>query len=417
MNAWMALDWELRVGILAILGLAAGAAVNLGTYRLAWNGRHVSPWLRPVELRHPDWRTRLPVLGWLLMRGESHRHGAWFWVRPLVVELGLALALVLLYGWEIGELGLIPLPLRREPQALLAAHYQFAAHAVLLVLMLVASLIDLDEKTIPDAITLPGTLLGLVLAAWLPQTALPIEKLLDGGRLGLDFLTAVSPAPWPRQLAGSPQWSALALACGCYWGWCLAILPRVWRPQRGWRLAWRIFGAHLARDPLTRLVGLLALLGPPLVALVWSWGGAAWQGLLTALIGMAASGGLIWAVRLIGAAVLSREAMGFGDVTLMAMLGAFLGWQPCLLVFFLSPFCGLVLGAIQWLMHGDAEIPFGPFLCLAALWVVVRWDHWWQWSVGLFSLGWVVPLVVLVCLGLLAALLAGLQVIRGAWRN
>ena len=61
--------------------------------------------------------------------------------------------------------------------------------------------------------------------------------------------------------------------------------------------------------------------------------------LLTALIGLVGSGGIVWAVRLIGTAALRREAMGFGDVTLMMMVGTFLGWQACLIAFFLVAVC------------------------------------------------------------------------------
>ena len=90
-----------------------------------------------------------------------------------------------------------------------------------------------------------------------------------------------------------------------------------------------------------------------------------WAGLLTALVGMAASGGLVWMVRIIGPASLGREAMGFGDVTLMAMIGAFLGWQPCLIVFFLAP-CRAGGRAGRPDPPPGREIPYGPFLCLAA---------------------------------------------------
>ncbi len=64
------------------------------------------------------------------------------------------------------------------------------------------------------------------------------------------------------------------------------------------------------------------------------------MGLFTALLGLVGSGGIVWAVRLIGTAALRREAMGFGDVTLMMMVGTFLGWQACLIAFFISPFAG-----------------------------------------------------------------------------
>ena len=51
--------------------------------------------------------------------------------------------------------------------------FEFAAHAVLIALMLAASMIDVDEKIIPDEITIPGTLVGLLMAAAWPWSLLP----------------------------------------------------------------------------------------------------------------------------------------------------------------------------------------------------------------------------------------------------
>ncbi len=120
---------------------------------------------------------------------------------------------------------------------------------------------------------------------------------------------------------------------------------------------------------------------------------------------MAAGGGIIWLVRQIGQVVLGKEAMGFGDVTLMAMIGAFLGWQTCLMVFFVAPFFGLVLAILGWSLHREHEIPYGPFLCLGAAAVVLKWPAFWDRTEGVFELGWLVPAMIAVCFVLLAALL------------
>lgn len=61
------------------------------------------------------------------------------------------------------------------------------------------------------------------------------------------------------------------------------------------------------------------------------------------------------------------ESMGGGDVKLLAMIGAFLGWQKVLLAFFLAPFLGLIIGIINLLVRKDHTIPYGPFLSLSAL--------------------------------------------------
>lgn len=61
------------------------------------------------------------------------------------------------------------------------------------------------------------------------------------------------------------------------------------------------------------------------------------------------------------------ESMGGGDVKLLAMIGAFLGWQRALLTFFLAPFFGAVVGIINLIAKKDHTIPYGPFLALSAI--------------------------------------------------
>ena len=73
--------------------------------------------------------------------------------------------------------------------------------------------------------------------------------------------------------------------------------------------------------------------------------------------------------------------MGFGDVTLMAMIGAFLGWQAAFLIFFLAPFTALLIAAAQRILTGQRHIAFGPYLCLATLIVVLGWNAvWTEWA-------------------------------------
>ena len=263
---------------------------------------------------------------------------------------------------------------RTLPLPQLSLHLEFLSHAILIALMLAASMIDVDEKTIPDEITVVGTLAGLFLAAAAPNSLLPdyAHNLLLGWPG--DFLSLTCPNDWPNVLDGAPNVGSLALGLACWWAWCVAILPRSWYPRHGWRRAVQLCCARVRRMPSTRPILWMAVtVGRWPIALAWFCGGLHWKALLSALVGMAASGGLVWAVRVIGTTVLHREAMGFGDVTLMAMIGAFLGWQPCLIIFFLAPFAGLVIGVLRLILFRDREIPYGPFLCLATLVVIVAW--------------------------------------------
>jgi prepilin signal peptidase PulO-like enzyme (type II secretory pathway) len=152
-----------------------------------------------------------------------------------------------------------------------------------------------------------------------------------------------------------------------------------------------------------------------IAASVWpNFGAGAWCGLLTALVGLVGSGGIVWAVRLIGTFALRREAMGFGDVTLMMMVGTFLGWQACLVTFFLAPFAGIVLGLAQFIFRRDDVIPYVPYLCLAACATVVGWASIWNWAEKMFEMPGLVPAVLVVCLAMLGVLLAVWRLIKTA---
>ena len=179
--------------------------------------------------------------------------------------------------------------------------------------------------------------------------------------------------------------------------------------------------ARVVRHRVTYWILAMGVVGSAAVAAVWYGNDERWIALLSALVGMAAGGGMIWAVRIVGTAVLQREAMGFGDVTLMAMIGAFLGWQACLMVFFLAPLAGLVIGIVQWILFRDNEIPYGPFLCLAAAAVVVFWARVWDWAVGyfglVFELGWIMPAFLVGCLALMAVLLWLIGRLRGGQQH
>jgi prepilin signal peptidase PulO-like enzyme (type II secretory pathway) len=347
----------------------------------------------------------------------------------MLVELLFAAAMAGLYAWEVGEHGLVAPqsepPTPGAPTSWVMAG--FALHFVLSWLMLVASLVDLDEKTIPDTVTVPGTLLGLVLATLLPMGLLPnIEERPnrpaygaplpggDGRQVVGEYGPAwvepthlAAPNDWPDTLAGGPtNRSSLVVGLGCYGLWCFALAPRVWRTGRGAGYGLAVLLRRVGRALTTRPLREILLLGLLGIATVWLTGGAAWEGLLSSLVGMAVSGGIVWGVRIVGSAALGREAMGFGDVTLMMMVGAFVGWQAGLLVFFLAPFAAVVIAVGQLVLKRDDEIPYGPFLCLATAGLVTLWGTLWPRTEALFGFGALMPVVLIVCLGMLGVLLA-----------
>ncbi len=91
------------------------------------------------------------------------------------------------------------------------------------------------------------------------------------------------------------------------------------------------------------------------------------DGLLCSVIGLLAGGLMILLFALVGSVIFRREAMGFGDVKLMAMIGAFFGWKVALVAFFISPFIGLLYGIPLLLGKGEHVMPYGPFLSIGAM--------------------------------------------------
>jgi len=93
-------------------------------------------------------------------------------------------------------------------------------------------------------------------------------------------------------------------------------------------------------------------------------------GLLNSLIGLLLGGGLFYLVAVLSLAILKKEGMGGGDIKLIAMIGAFLGWQAVLLTIFLAALSGSIVGVSMILMKGRNRadlIPFGPYLALGAM--------------------------------------------------
>lgn len=406
MKAILAIPLEVRLAVLALVGLVAAGLVNACVDVLAFRPRGHSPWsrLHPRDGRH-RWLDRLPLLGWWRLRRQATLLGRGFWVRPLLVELACAWFFAFLYHWELAELRLIELApeLQLTQRAWTSLHWIYLAHLVLFLFMLTASLIDLDEMAIPDTVTVTGTLAFLLWVSVVPRACLPARTTLNTFGLDLETLTLNSPEVW------NPLWDGLAgLAAGlaCYLGWCLALLPRLWRTRRGLGKAVQLFVAHAWRSHEARWLVKIAPLGVGWLLLVWGLGAEKWHGLLSSLVGLAAGGGMVWAVRLVAGWALGREAMGFGDVTLMAMIGSLLGWQAMPIVFFLAPFAGgMVTGLVRLILRRGSEIPYGPFLCLAALGVILGWKACWFWMLPFFELGWLLPLSLVVCLLILAILL------------
>jgi leader peptidase (prepilin peptidase)/N-methyltransferase len=85
------------------------------------------------------------------------------------------------------------------------------------------------------------------------------------------------------------------------------------------------------------------------------------------LFGILAGGGSMFLLGVVGELVFKKEALGGGDVKLMGMIGAFLGWKLVLLTFFMAPILGAGVGLFMKIRFRKEVIAYGPYLSLGAL--------------------------------------------------
>ncbi len=94
-------------------------------------------------------------------------------------------------------------------------------------------------------------------------------------------------------------------------------------------------------------------------------------GLLDSLVGIVAGAGSLFLVLFAYEKVMGEEGMGMGDVKLLAMIGAFLGWQALPVTILVSSLTGSLVGIVYARVRGEPvrkfPVPFGPFLALGAL--------------------------------------------------
>jgi leader peptidase (prepilin peptidase) / N-methyltransferase len=234
----------LQLTILSVLGVSVGSFLNVCVHRLPRNQSLVHPGSRCPHCGYVlRWYDNIPVVSYLILRGRCRKCGDTIAMRYPALELAtLVLFLVhgVIFGWS----------------ALLVVRLLFACA------MVVLFAIDLEHHLLPDVITLPGIVAGLL------------------------FSTALPP------------------------------------------------------------------------------------GIVDALLGMLIGGGVLW---LIGEAYFrysGQEGMGGGDVKMLAMIGAFLGWKLVLVTLVLSSVAGSLIGVLVIaLKRGGMKyaLPYGTFLALGAL--------------------------------------------------
>ncbi len=306
------------------LGAAIGSFLNVCIYRLPleksllWPGSRCGSCYKPIRMRD-----NIPLLSYWLLRGRCRECGATFSAQYFIIELVTGLAFVGLFYLEVVEnvhgFAVLANPAVGWGDIPWQGVVIFGHHALLFSLLLVAAVCDLQDREIPLEITMTGTLLGLIGAVLWPW-------------------------PWPYTVDEAFRWVPAVLRGGAWW-----MFPPGF-PENG-LYPWPVWG------PLPAWL-------PP----------GSWQlGLATGLAGALVGTFMVRWIRWVFTKGLGVEALGMGDADLMMMAGAFLGWQPVIISFFVGVFPAVILGVIQLCRAGGNALAFGPSLALG---IVITWLCW-----------------------------------------
>lgn len=243
------LPLSLQLAFAGALGAIVGSFLNVVIYRvpregesLVWPGSRCTTCHAAIA-----WYDNIPILSWFILRGRCRRCSARFSFRYPAVEILGAVWFVAVY-WRFG---LTPITL---------VYFVFGAS------LIAVTFIDIDHRIIPNVISLPGILVGLI------------------------------------------------------------VMP-------------------LVLDDTVRA-------------------------LVSRLIGVLAGGGFLLATALLYFLLRKSEGMGLGDVKLLAMIGAFLGWPAIIFTVFLASLLGAAYGIVLMVFRGGGRrtaFAFGPALAVSAL--------------------------------------------------
>jgi len=351
----------------AVLGAIVGSFLNACIHRMP-RGISIGNPRRsfcPACQKTIPWYENLPVVSWLLLRGQCSGCGARISPRYVLVEL--LTALVFWGLWVTHGFPLAPV------------------YWVLLSLLIAATFIDIEHFIIPDEITLGGTAAGIVLACLVPAM-MHADEWWRGGLLSL---------------AGA------ALGFGLLWlvveGGKLAFGRKTHKYREPVEFEWKRDGDRADLRIGDESLRWEDIFSRPSDRMFLDCTEAAIDGTAVRpgrlsfhydrVAGDSSTHELdridIISGRLT-AIIIPREAMGFGDVKFLGMIGAFLGWQAVLFTVFASSIIGCAAGLAGIFMARDksgSRIPFGPFLALGAAWWVFGGDRIFDWYFLIFSRG------------------------------
>ena len=173
----------------------------------------------------------------------------------------------------------------------------------------------------------------------------------------------------------SPRYPLVEALTGLLSGWVAWHFGFGWQAAGALALSWGLI-AMAGIDLETQLLPDRLTLPFLWLGLLFNLGGS-FTSLRAAVIGAIAGYLALWSIYHLFRLLTGKEGMGYGDFKLLALLGAWLGWQALPTVILLAAGVGAVTGlalmAVKRLDQGR-PMPFGPFLA-AAGWVALMWGH------------------------------------------
>lgn len=394
---WTNTLWPTFVFVVGV-GACVGSFINVVAYRLPIGKSIVSPPSACPKCDHKlAWYDNIPVLGWIMLRGKCRYCKNPVSIRyPIVEAITAALfagtfAVLYLVNWREGA----PFDVADTWPVLLV-------WLTLVGCLIAATIIDFEHYIIPigipyvaaitAAVVLPGAwLLGFPLDPWfVPHVSDVWTMAAIGGLVGLgvsllllrlgtlpvSFADAEELAEQARKeqekigkqvSPDSPeQWLAYPHPRREMLKELLFLLPIVAGLGLGYLIA--MAAVPPAEPVITEtIMGPVAQIEQQLPMWLRVFGGVA--------TGFLVGGGLVWVTRILGTLAFGKEAMGLGDVHLLAAVGAVVGAMDVTVVFFVAPFMGLlaalVLVGVRAITRGEVRvIPYGPYLAAATLLVM-----------------------------------------------
>jgi leader peptidase (prepilin peptidase)/N-methyltransferase len=371
------------------LGACVGSFLNVVVWRLPRGESLVTPPSHCPKCNTPlAWYDNFPIFGWIFLKGRCRYCKEPISARyPIIEAITGALFVFYYVMFFIMHRGLsctVPATFTNDWAMYLL--YMWLISALLASSLIDAELFIIEEKVVwvtaalailvhalLDRNTLPGTLNDLHPASAALAAGAGIGWLISG----LLWLTGKLPVSFPD---GEPILEAQRediereIKDAKKRGEEVEPLPP---PYTRGQIRREMRKEMMFLMPPLLLGGLMVLLTMPGKPLAAFWAHAYrhdWmRGLLGALLGGMVGGFSIWITRIFGTLIFGRVAMGRGDADLMFAIGAVMGAGAAVITFFLAPFFGILLAIYMLLFSKHREIPYGPYLSLAAATVMVAY--------------------------------------------